>query len=54
MLLPGPEAMQLATYAGWWLRGVSGGVSGAAVILSLGVLYVLFADVPIIDGIFLG
>ncbi|WP_199899286.1 chromate transporter [Sneathiella glossodoripedis] len=26
MLLPGPEAMQLATYAGWRLRGISGGI----------------------------
>ena len=62
MLLPGPEAMQLATYAGWRLRGVMGGLlagllfvlPGAAVILSLGILYVLFADIPMIDGIFLG
>ena len=29
MLLPGPEAMQLATYAGWKLRGVAGGLRGA-------------------------
>ena len=28
MLLPGPEAMQLATYAGWRLRGVAGGLLG--------------------------
>ena len=27
MLLPGPEAMQLATYAGWRLRGTFGGLS---------------------------
>ena len=43
MLLPGPEAMQLATYAGWRLRGVPGGLlagllfvgPGAVVILAL-------------------
>ena len=29
MLLPGPEAMQLATWAGWRLRGVPGGVRAA-------------------------
>ena len=34
MLLPGPEAMQLATYAGWQLRGISGG-------LLAGLLFVL-------------
>ncbi len=28
MLLPGPEAMQLATYSGWRLRGVMGGLIG--------------------------
>lgn len=28
MLLPGPEAMQLATYAGWRLRGTLGGLIG--------------------------
>jgi chromate transporter len=41
MLLPGPEAMQLATYAGWRLHGVKGGLMagllfvlpGAAVVL---------------------
>ena len=46
MLLPGPEAMQLATYAGWKLRGTPGGLlagllfvlPGAAVIAALAAL----------------
>ena len=62
MLLPGPEAMQLATYAGWRLRGVSGGLlagilfvlPGALVILVLAFVYVSFGNVPVIDAIFLG
>ena len=48
MLLPGPEAMQLATYAGWRIKGVLGGLiagllfvlPGALVILLLASLYV--------------
>ena len=47
MLLPGPEAMQLATYAGWRFHGVWGGLvagllfvlPGAAVIVALAALY---------------
>jgi chromate transporter len=47
MLLPGPEAMQLATYAGWRLHGIAGGLvagllfvlPGALVILALSLLY---------------
>lgn len=62
MLLPGPEAMQLATYAGWLLHGVRGGLMagllfvlpGAAVIIALSALYVLAADVPIVDGFLFG
>ena len=62
MLLPGPEAMQLATYAGWRLRGVMGGLlagllfvlPSAAIIVILGILYVKFADVPLMNGLFLG
>ncbi|MEH6446553.1 MAG: chromate efflux transporter [Oceanospirillaceae bacterium] len=67
MLLPGPEAMQLATYAGWRLRGILGGlvagllfvIPGAIVILLLASLYTLYAgatfnDVAIIDTLFLG
>ncbi|WP_108837862.1 chromate efflux transporter [Tateyamaria sp. Alg231-49] len=62
MLLPGPEAMQLATYAGWRLRGVAGGllagllfvVPGAMIILALALLYVQFGDVPLVQAAFLG
>jgi len=62
MLLPGPEAMQLATYAGWRLRGVAGGllagllfvVPGALLILALALLYVQFGDVPLVQAAFLG
>ena len=36
MLLPGPEAMQLATYAGWLLHGVRGGLVAGLLAASLG------------------
>lgn len=50
MLLPGPEAMQLATYVGWLLRGTWGGIlagtlfvlPGFCVILALSAAYALF------------
>lgn len=53
-LLPGPEAQQLATYVGWTLRGVRGGLiaglmfvlPGAAVVLALSWLYALHAEAP--------
>lgn len=62
MLLPGPEAMQLATYAGWKLHGVKGGLAagllfvlpGAAIVLSLSVLYASFGQLPIIAALFYG
>ena len=62
MLLPGPEAMQLATYAGWRLRGVPGGLMagllfvlpGAVLIFSLTAVYVAYGDVPWIEAAFLG
>ncbi len=62
MLLPGPEAMQLATYSGWRLHGVIGGLAagllfvlpGAAVILTLASLYAAFGDVPLVEALFLG
>ena len=62
MLLPGPEAMQLATFAGWRLRGTMGGllagllfvVPGALVILALALAYIRFGDVPLVQAAFLG
>jgi chromate transporter len=62
MLLPGPEAMQLATYAGWRLRGVPGGLlagalfvlPGAIVILALAALYVTIGNLPLVNALFLG
>ena len=62
MLLPGPEAMQLATYAGWRLHGIAGGLAaglafvlpGAAVVLALSMIYAAFGNVPFVEAIFLG
>ncbi len=62
MLLPGPEAMQLATYAGWRLRGVQGGllagllfvVPGAIVIAVLALGYAYFGQLPLVQAAFLG
>lgn len=56
MLLPGPEAMQLATYAGWRMHGVAGGLMagllfvlpGALVILALASLYLTYGAVPLV------
>ncbi|TCL09530.1 chromate transporter [Shimia isoporae] len=62
MLLPGPEAMQLATFCGWKLRGTLGGLiagllfvlPGAAVIFGLVAIYALFGDLPLVSAAFLG
>lgn len=62
MLLPGPEAMQLATYAGWKLHGTRGGLvagllfvlPGAFVILALSMLYGAFGNLPWIAALFYG
>ena len=62
MLLPGPEAQKLATYLGWLLHGVRGGlaagilfiVPGAFVMLGLSLLYALGRGVPAIDGALFG
>ena len=62
MLLPGPEAMQLATYAGWRLKGVTGGLlagllfvlPGAAVIFALSAIYALYGQVSVLGQAFLG
>ncbi|HVG50403.1 MAG TPA: chromate efflux transporter [Xanthobacteraceae bacterium] len=62
MLLPGPEAQQLATYVGWTLHGLRGGLAagllfilpGALVMLGLSFVYVLGRGVPLIDGALYG
>ena len=62
MLLPGPEAMQLATYSGWRLRGVLGGVlagllfvlPGALVIMGLAMAYGSWGSLPVTQSAFLG
>lgn len=62
MLLPGPEAQQLATYVGWLLhRGIGGVVAGTLfvlpgflVMLVLAGLYAGYHQIPLIDGLFYG
>jgi chromate transporter len=62
MLTPGPEAQKLATYIGWLLHGVRGGLTagilfvlpGALVMLGLSLLYALGRGVPLIDGALFG
>ncbi|MBP7951935.1 MAG: chromate efflux transporter [Sphingorhabdus sp.] len=61
-LLPGPEAQQLATWIGWRLHGVKGGLAagllfvipGALVMLALSALYAVAANVAWFDALFLG
>lgn len=61
-LLPGPEAQQLATWTGWRLAGVRGGLAagllfvmpGALVMLALSALYALAADLDWVAALFLG
>jgi chromate transporter len=61
-LLPGPEAQQLATYLGWLMHGVPGGLAagilfvlpGAAVMLALSLIYALLGAVPVVSAIFFG
>ena len=61
-LLPGPEAMQLATYAGWRLHGLKGGLAagllfvlpGALLILVLSATYAAYGSVPFVSALFMG
>lgn len=62
MLLPGPEAMQLATWIGWRLHGVKGGLiagglfvlPGALVVLTLSLIYAAYGQVPVVAALFTG
>lgn len=62
MLLPGPEAQQLATYLGWLMHRTLGGViagglfvlPGAVAIMVLSIVYALYGQVPLIGALFFG
>jgi chromate transporter len=62
MLLPGPEAQQLATYLGWTLHGTRGALAagtlfvlpGFLAILALSLVYVRYGDTGLVAGVFLG
>jgi chromate transporter len=62
MLLPGPEAMQLATWIGWRLQGVRGGLiagglfvlPGALVVLVLSMIYAAYGTLPLVAALFAG
>ena len=62
MLLPGPEATQLATYVGWLMHKVRGGViagglfilPGIIALLALSMIYAAYGKVPIVAALFFG
>src|SRR4051794_34081207 len=62
MLLPGPEAQQLATYVGWLLHGTRGGfmagllfiAPGIVAIMALSMVYAAFGHVGIVTALFFG
>lgn len=62
MLLPGPEAMQLATWIGWRLHGVRGGLiagglfvlPGALIVLILSMIYAAYGTLPLVAALFTG
>ncbi|WP_448608959.1 chromate efflux transporter [Geodermatophilus sp. URMC 60] len=62
MLLPGPEAQQLATYVGWLLHGTRGGLvagglfvlPGVVALLALSAVYVAFGDTTAVLAVFAG
>ena len=62
MLLPGPEAQQLATYIGWLMHGVRGALiagilfilPGVVAIMALSWVYAIWGDMGIVAGLFFG
>lgn len=62
MLLPGPEAQQLAIYIGWLLNGLRGGLTagvlfvlpGALSLLALAALYVAYGETTVVTALFAG
>jgi chromate transporter len=62
MLLPGPEAQQLATYIGWLMHRSWGGIVAGAlfvlpslfILIGLSWVYVVYGSLPVVAGIFFG
>jgi chromate transporter len=62
MVLPGPEAQQLATYIGWLMHRSWGGIVAGAlfvlpslfILIALSWVYIAFGQVPVVAGIFFG
>lgn len=62
MLLPGPEAQQLAIYIGWLMHRTWGGVIAGVlfvlpslfILIALSWLYIAFGEVPVVAGLFYG
>ncbi len=62
MLLPGPEAQQLATYIGWLMHGTWGGILAGGlfvlpslfILIVLGWIYMAFGQVPAVAGVLYG
>lgn len=62
MLLPGPEAQQLATYLGWLMHGTRGALAagiifilpGALIMLGMSLLYVTIGQVGVVEGLLFG
>src|SRR5205814_3812451 len=62
MLLPGPEATQLATYIGWMMHRTWGGIVAGGlfvlpsvfILIALSWIYLAYGDVPLLAGLFYG
>ncbi|WP_035383508.1 chromate efflux transporter [Ferriphaselus sp. R-1] len=62
MVLPGPEAQQLATYIGWLMHRTWGGIFAGTlfvlpslfILIALSWVYIAFGDVPVVAGLFYG
>ena len=62
MLLPGPEAQQLATYIGWLMHRTLGGIVAGGlfvlpsvfILIALSWIYLVYGDVPAVAGVFYG
>ncbi len=62
MLLPGPEAQQLATYIGWLMHGVKGGIAAGGlfvlpsvfILIALSWIYLAFGHLPAVAGVLYG